>query len=113
MKRYKDLIIISVISLLLFFSYPLMLMSGIITLDVAIYKMILYIVYPLYFLLISLYYSLKNRKMKINLLIILIIIFGSNLLIFYNLSSLIYLFINICFYILGLLISNLIITNHK
>ena len=113
MKKYKDLIIISIISLILFFSYPLMLMSGIIGLNVTVYKIILYVIYPIYFLLTSIYYSLKNKKIKFNLLIILIFIFGLNLLLFYNLSSWIYLFVNICFYILGLLLSNLIIVNKK
>ena len=113
MKKYKDLIIISLIGLILFFSYPLMLMNNIIYLNVTVYKIILYVIYPLYFFITSIYYSLENKKIKFNLLIIITIIFSLNLLIFYNMSSFIYLFVNVCFYILGLLISNLIIINKK
>lgn len=112
MKKSKDLIIISIISLILFFSYPLMLMSGIITFKVIAYRIMLYVIYPLCFLLSSIYCNLKNKN-KLKLFIILVTLFSINLLLFYNYTSLVYLFVNICFYMLGLLISNLIITNHK
>lgn len=112
MKKDKDLIIISIISFILFFSYPLLLMTGLISFKVIVYRILLYIIYPLCFLLSAIYCNLKNKN-KLKLFIILVMIFGINLLLFYNYTSLVYLFVNICFYILGILISNLFITNHK
>ena len=112
MKKYKDLIIISIISFILFFSYPLLLMTGVISFKVIAYRIMLYIIYPLCFLLSAIYCNLKDKN-KLKLFIILIVLFGINLLLFYNHTSLVYLFLNICFYILGILISNLFITNHK
>jgi hypothetical protein len=108
MKKYLDIIIISIFSMILIFGYPLMLYLGIIDLNVFIYKLIVQVIYPTLFLGSSLYYNVKHKKNKFLLPIILIIIFGINILLFYNITAWIYMFVNICCYILGILISNLI-----
>lgn len=108
MKKYLDMIIIIVFSIILVFGYPLMLYLGIIDLNVFVYKLMVQVIYPTLFLGSSLYYNITNKKIKLTLPIILIIIFGLNILIFYNSSAWLYMFVNICCYILGILISNLI-----
>lgn len=113
MKKNKELFILGFISLIIFFGYPLLLMSGYLTFSIRLYKLLLYYIYPLYFLMCSIFYTLKSRKIKFDLFVVMIVIFSLNVLIFYNLSAYIYIIINICAYILGLLISNLIITNHR
>lgn len=113
MKKNKNLFILSFISLIIFFGYPLLLMSGYLTFSISLYKLLLYYIYPLYFFMCSIFYALKNRKIKFDLFIIMIAIFSLNILIFYNMSAYIYIIVNMCAYILGLLISNLIITNHR
>lgn len=108
MKKYLDVIIISIFSIILIFGYPLLLFTGIINLNVFVYKLMVQVIYPTLFLGSSLYYNVKNKRIKLTLPIILIIIFGSNIIIFYNSSAWLYMFINICCYLLGILISNLI-----
>lgn len=112
-KKNKILIIWGIMSLILFFGYPLLLMSGYLTFNVDIYKLLLHYIYPLYFFISSIFYTLKSRKIKFNLFIVMIVIFSLNILIFYNLSAYIYIIINVCAYMLGLLIANLIITNRQ
>jgi hypothetical protein len=108
MKKYLDVIIISIFSTILIFGYPLLLFTGIINLNVFVYKLMVQVIYPTLFLGSSLYYNITNKKIKLTLPIILIIIFGINILLFYNITAWIYMFVNICCYILGILISNLI-----
>lgn len=112
-KKNKMLVIWGFVSLIIFFGYPLLLMRGYLTFTVDLYKLLLHYIYPLYFLISSIFYTLKNGKVTFDLFIVLIVIFSLNVLIFYNLSAYIYIIINICAYMLGLLISNLIITNRR